>query len=194
MNVCFLFGINGVGKSTLARRVAAAIPRSTHMSASETLRDAFGGITRAELERIDPARKRMTMRAAMAEAFRAHRDAALVLCDAHLVVPIRSAGEVRHEHMEGYACFMKHACYVTAPLNRIRAQRISDAAETGRIRHVCPEAMAQDERINAAAFKELFGGRKDAHVIVNDGNPDDAARKILRILSGPESAFAASHP
>lgn len=180
-NVCFLFGINGVGKSSLARAMAAAIPGLGIVSASEMLRAALGGVSREQLERLDPSEKEIAKRTATLHAFHSHRAAPLIVCDMHLIVPIRSMSSLRHERMwhPAYDAHAATLCYVTAPFDRIKERRRRDLDSGERIRSLCPVEIIQDEDINKSAFRELFGHHDNAFEIVNDGPIHEIAQAIL---------------
>jgi adenylate kinase len=152
-------GVNGVGKSTLASDVATAFPDALRLNGSAELRRLFGGVSREELERLDPAQKLGRRAAHFLELFRrATADHKLVLMDTHLLVPIRSDDSVRYENTwhDGYSAFVAGAFMLTADPRDISAWRALDQERTGRTRDLAAENIAIDQELNVAEFRTLI--------------------------------------
>ena len=182
MNVCFLFGINGVGKSTIAEAIKKLVPECMHVSASLVLREVFGSVTREDLERMDPASKHRMLRTGLVAALGGAADAPLVVCDTHLVVPIRKGqAPVVYEEMwdEAFMAFGRAFCNVVSTGELILYRRQHDEATTGRRRNVCPSDIEADAERNAAAFRGLFAGNARAFAVRNEGNVQNVARMVL---------------
>ena len=185
-NVCFLFGINGVGKSTLARAVAAAVPGASLVSSSETLRNALGGMTREELELADPKVKQEMLRKSLLRAFEERKHSSVIFCDKHLLVPIRTEGSLRYECMwdDSYDDHARSLCYVTAPQESIAERRQRDIISGERVRRCSSiDEITLDENMNHEAFTGLFGGRSEAFKIINDGSLDTGVQALLSRLA-----------
>lgn len=185
-NVCFLFGINGVGKSTLAEALSKRLSGSIVLSASSVLRRALGGLTRAELEALQPEEKGAALRHALIEAFRAHARAPTLICDTHLAVPIRRGHPVRYERMwdAAYEPFAIAFIFVTAPPAVILRRRREDAGSGARLRDLDAEAIEADARVNFEEFQCRFGGRPETRHLHNEGHPEDVAARLMDIVSG----------
>lgn len=183
-NVCFLFGINGVGKSTLADALHARLPGSAVVSGSSALRQALGGLTRAALEALGPAEKQEALRRALIDAFHERRSAATIICDTHLIVPIRREGTVRYERMweEAYEPFVSRLVLVTATAADILRRRQADARSGIRSRDTDPAAIEADARVNAEEFDRHFKGRPEARLVFNEGPVDKVAASLARQL------------
>jgi thymidylate kinase len=183
-NVCFLFGINGVGKSTLASAIAARLPDTTVISSSVLLRAALGGVTRAWLEQADPLVKQAMLHKAMTEAFHRHATAPLVICDMHLTVQIAADDHWRYEHMWSPTLvpFTKAAFCVTAPLSQVIARRHADLA-TGRQRSICAQAAAEHDQLEQEDFRQHFRPGPRACIINNERPIGDVADDIMQRLA-----------
>jgi adenylate kinase len=179
-NVCFLFGINGVGKSTLAREIATQHPGTTVISSSELLRTAFGGVTRECLEQADPLAKQAALHGALAEAFHRHAAAPLVICDMHLTVQLGAADRWHYEHMwsPSLAPFAAAFFCVTAPMAQVIARRSADLAN-GRKRSLCPRAAIEHDHVEREDFRRYFRHEATARVVNNSRPVDVVAAEIL---------------
>jgi len=181
-NVLFLFGVNGVGKSTLAAAIAAQVAGSKTVSGSVALREAFGGVSREELERMDTERKRLALRDALLDSFTRYADAPLVICDTHLIVPVRDACGVQYEQMwdEAYVPYGAAFCNVTAPIEDIVARRREDVVRSGRVRLTDSDTVRADVDRNDAVFGEIFGAQCGSLRIRNVGDAYSVAAFIVR--------------
>jgi len=185
-NVCFLFGINGVGKSALARGIAAAIPGASLVSSSETLRNALGGMTREALELADPQIKQEMLRKSLLRAFEERKHASVILCDKHLLVPIRSESSLRYECMwdEAYDEHAHCLCYVTAPQESIAERRRRDIISGERVRRsLSIDEIIHDEKMNHEAFSGLFSHRSDAFELNNGAALENGVHALLSRLA-----------
>jgi adenylate kinase len=182
-NVCFLFGINGVGKTTLAGEISAAIPGTVVINGSEKLRQALGGLTRAQLEGLQPEDKLRAMRVVLLEAFKTFRHAPLVLCDSHLTVPIRKDGVLlRYERMwdSSYERYAKAFVLITAPIERILHRRREDTENGVRTRDADPTAISTDLEVIQQDFLSKFSTHQNAFSVINDGPKNEVAQAIIR--------------
>jgi adenylate kinase len=187
-NVLFLFGINGVGKSTLARSITARRPGSVSIGSSEILRSAFGHVSRKELERANPATKHRALRDALELAFQRHRDAPLIVCDAHLTVVIGDGGGQRYERMWDQSLGRYAAAFVcvTAPLQKVIDRRKADM-KTGRNRNLCPSLAADHAAMELREHLLRFGGSPLARVIANDGSVAAAVKRLEDLITCAKS-------
>ncbi len=180
-NVCFLFGINGVGKSTVAGHVISMVKGSVRLSSSEVLRRAFGDVSRDELERMPAYVKRDALRVALTEAFTAHQRASLVVCEMHLVACIRRNGVVSRERM-WHDSFLRHArayCLISSPKEAVLRRRDHDIRATGRVRSLDSSGIHEDAITNEAEFRQLFSGKENAFIARNNGTVAQTARVIV---------------
>lgn len=153
-----IMGINGVGKSTLVRHVADALPDATAIYASQELRKIFGGATRAELEAMEPEEKLIKKATHLAMIFqRIREERGLAIVDMHLVVPIRSGETLRYENTwsDVYQPYLSGSYMLVAPPPEILARRKADALTTGRERDLSEQNIAQDQNINVQEFLSL---------------------------------------
>ncbi len=180
-NVCFLFGINGVGKSTIAGHSVSMVRGSVRISSSEVLRHAFDGASREEIERISVIAKREVLRSALLRAFALHAQAPLIVCEMHLVVCIRQNGITRRECMwdEAFRPYGRAYFMLNASTDAVLRRRHHDVRMTGRIRSLEPDGIEQDARANHSEFKRLFRQKDRAFVFDNCGDAIQAARSIV---------------
>ncbi|MEY4723353.1 MAG: hypothetical protein RLZZ324_866 [Candidatus Parcubacteria bacterium] len=184
-NVCFLFGINGVGKSALAQAIAASIVGTAVISASDCLRAELGGLSRERLEALDPAVKHEAKRRSLLRMFDACKSARFVLCDSHLVVPIRSDASLRYERMwdDAFAQHAFAAIHVIAPTEIVVQRRKSDAEQGVRTRRVDPREITADARAATAEFAAVFQDHPRAHTVTNIGPIEHVASRIIQAMS-----------
>lgn len=184
-NVCFLYGINGVGKSMLAKRIIEAVPGAVQVSGSDLLRRALGAATREELEHMNSAEKR----AALFDAFRdfcaLERSRPLIVCDTHLTVALRNNGAVTYEYMwdDRYLDYGAVFVNVVASSKTILQRRLNDERQIGRKRCADPAAIEGDIRVNDEAFRVLqavVGSR--GFVLNNCGSAVLASRRLLKAV------------
>jgi adenylate kinase len=185
-NVCFLFGINGVGKTTLVHELSARISGSIIINASEKLREVFGGLTREQLERLAPEEKKNAMGSALLKTFIASGDAPIILCDTHLTVPIRKAGVLlRYERMwnAAFESFAMCFCLITAPSDTVMERRKDDLLNGIRSRDIDPKNIAADAIVIANDFVSHFGSRKNAFTITNIGPIEEVSSRFRQLVT-----------
>ena len=170
-NVLFLFGINGVGKSTMARRLASANHGTVVIGSSAVLRSAFGDVSREQLERTSSQEKHAALRSNLLRIFAMHEQAPLIVCDMHLLVAIRNTDECRYECMwdDAYRRFAKAYWYIRAEHLTVLHRRLNDIESGVRFRRAELSEIAADANANARAFVEIFGKSLLARIIHNDG-------------------------
>ena len=167
-----LIGVNGVGKSTVANALATSIPDATVISGSSVLMEAFGGLTRSQLERLSPEEKMRLMVPAVLDAFERHRSAPAVLFDTHLVVTIRASGRLVLENIwsDAYRPYLRHLLFLMGEPKDIRDRRLRDFELTGRKRDAALEHIMRDQEVNLAVFQELAAHGLPASQIFNEEN------------------------
>jgi len=188
-NVFVLFGINGVGKSTIARALAERVPDSAALSGSELLMRAFRGLDRYQLEILSPEEKMRLLVPAFLQAFEQHASARRIILDTHLVVPIRKSGRLVLENVWSDA-FMPHvgsAFFVSSGPEEILRRRVRDYRATGRQRDADIDHIRRDQEINLRVFEETFASfasSSKTSVIMNEElRLDDTVRLIAGMIA-----------
>lgn len=183
-NVMMLLGINGVGKSTLTKKVRQTVPECAAISGSETLMKAFGGADRVRLEAMSAGEKMRMMEPAFLDAFERCRNAPSAILDTHLVVPIRCGRVELFENIwsDLYAPYIRSAIFVAGDPKQIRERRIRDELETGRKRDTDIRNIRVDQAMNLRAFDDLASSIR-SWVVVNDDLEETARIIISRLLS-----------
>ncbi len=168
-NVIVFFGINGVGKSTLVKKIVDDYPIIKSMSGSEILMKAFGGVNRQQLEIISPEEKLRMIEFACIEAFERYQQAKYCLLDTHLVVPIRKAGTLILENMWSikYLPYIQKAYLMIGDPQEILERRIRDESVIGRKRDLNIANIISDQEINLMVFKELIVPNLDSEIIIS---------------------------
>ena len=168
-NVVVLFGINGVGKSTIASALQRVVAGSVTLSGSELLMRAFKGLDRSQLEVLSPEEKMRMLEPAFLDGFHHHKRAPLVILDTHLVVPIRKDGRFILENVwsEQFAPHVKSVFFVLSKPREILERRIRDAATTGRKRDLDIDHIRRDQEINLSVFEETFSPAGESLLIQN---------------------------
>lgn len=190
-NVVVLLGINGVGKSTIARRLECALPGSVTVSGSAVLMDSFGGVNRQNLERLSAGEKMRVMEPALLEAFERHQAANHIILDTHLVVPIRKSGNLVLENVwsEKYVPYVRQVFFIISDPREIMDRRIRDFESTGRQRDVDLVHISRDQDINRIVFEEIVRPVLQCTVVTNgERGLDRAVGFILQHLAGESKA------
>lgn len=185
-NTLFLFGINGIGKSTISRLICGAVSGSVAVESSAILRSVLGGVKRSELEHMCPERKRSLLHVELASALDRNRKASLIVCDIHLLVPIRTVDTVRYEYMwkNDFNRYALAKCLLTASTEDILARRQRDTETGVRARPAVAEDIERDARLNSVVFSLVFGGDKNAFKFRNEGEPHEVKNLLLDYASG----------
>lgn len=157
-NVVVLFSVNGVGKSVVAKAASSLISGSVCLSGSMILRQAFGGISREDCERLSPEEKMAVMVPAFVQNFSRWSTAPLVFLDTHLVVPIRHGNALVLENVwsDTYLQFIRMAVFLYAAPKEVRHRRLLDQAIQGRVRNTDLNNIHHDQRINREAFQRYI--------------------------------------
>lgn len=169
-NIIAFFGVNGVGKTTIARTVSALFPDTHYISGSGLLMQALGNVTRETLERISPSEKMAILRPAFRSAFDACASARFAVLDSHLVVPIRRNGTVFLETIwwEDHPLYIQRVYIVVAHPKAILERRMKDAQQDTRKRDLDLSHIERDQEINLRIFEEIVRPYCRCQVIHND--------------------------
>jgi len=185
-NVIALFGINGVGKSTIAHALHETIFGSVMLSGSELLMHSFKGLNREQLEMLSPEEKMRMLESAFLDAFEQNREAKLIILDTHLVVTIRKNGKLILENVwsERFSPYSNFVFFISSNPMEILQRRMRDSRISGRRRDLDVEHIRVDQTINLSVFEETFSETKKSHVIPNEeSHMEDTVTSIRRAIS-----------
>lgn len=187
--VYMLTGINGIGKSTIVDAIASDHPEIIPLHASHELSKLFNGVSREEMEALDPTEKLARMVIHFTSIFeQITNEGGAVLLDTHLLVPIRSEQGVRYENIwsDDYTPYASSMVMLTANPTDVRDWRLADERATGRKRSVKIDDIAADQLANTSAFHALKASGSlpsTAQVIENtDGYIEDTRQSIEDIF------------
>ena len=184
-NVVMLVGINGVGKSMLAKMLHDSLSDSFLIAASEVLMQLFGGVSRDILERLSPDEKMRMMEPAFIELFEHNKLSRFILFDTHLIVPIRKEGTIVFENIwsSKYLPYINRAYFITSNAQDILNRRVSDYQKTGRKRDIDLDNIKRDQHVNLCVFEEIICSAVTSKIVTNkDGNPQYAFSVIKNEL------------
>lgn len=186
-NLFVLFGVNGVGKSTIASNLGALKTDSVTLSGSELLMDAFRGLNRFQLEGLSPEEKMHMLEPAFLEAFQRNNGKRFVILDTHLVVTIRKSGKLVLENVwsERFIPLTAHVFFVSSDPLEILQRRIRDSEISGRKRDLNMEHVRRDQEINLSVFEETFATTAIPSTIVTneESRLSEVVESIARILA-----------
>jgi adenylate kinase len=186
-NLIVLFGVNGVGKSTIANRLGALMVNSVALSGSELLMSAFKGLDRLQLEVLSPEEKMRMLEPAFLEAFQRSDGEQFVILDTHLVVPIRKNGKLVLENVwsEQFMPYMAHVFYISSDPSEILQRRIRDSEISGRNRDLNIEHIRRDQEINVSVFEETFIATTMSSAVVTneESRLNEVVESIIRIIT-----------
>lgn len=186
--VYILTGVNGIGKSTIVDAIAANRPEMVALHASFELRQLFNGISREELETLKPEEKLAKMVTHFTTQFEnALAEEKTVLLDTHLLVPIRKDRSVVYEDIwsDAYTPYTSSMVMLSAEPSDIRAWRLRDEAETGRMRNSEVTDITSDQNQNLARFESLLSGGSipaQSQVVKNSHGSIDETRKDIEAI------------
>ncbi|MDO8579364.1 MAG: AAA family ATPase [bacterium] len=171
-NIVAFFGVNGVGKTTIAHAISALSSEVRYISGSGLLMKAFGDVTRETLERISHSEKMRIMEPTFQAAFEICSGARFAVLDSHLVVPIRRDGTVLLENIwsQNYTPYIERAYMIIAPPKEILERRVKDAEQDGRKRDIDISHIERDQETNIRIFEEVVQPICYSQVIHNGSN------------------------
>lgn len=169
-NVIAIYGINGVGKTTVTRLLNEETPGSIAVYASRILREALYCVTREHLELIPAENKMQVMASALRGVFNSQRDKSAIFLDHHLLLAIRRQGSVVYELLweQWYLAYLRCAVFLTADAEHILHRRIFDASIRGRKRDLDLMHIREDEALNLSALYTHVYPSVPTYVIRND--------------------------
>lgn len=186
--VYMLMGVNGIGKSTIVDKIAAANPEVTPMYASKELSNIFGGISRENMELLRPEDKLAKMVLHFTQRFDdvLSKEGAVIL-DTHLLVPIRKGFSVLYEDIwsDIYTPYVSAAVMLSAEPSSIRAWRLRDEIDTGRKRNTSVDDILSDQEQNIARFKSLQANGSflgPSEIVTNEHGRLDEARLAIESI------------
>ena len=157
--VYMLTGINGVGKTTLADQLAAELPNTAAIHASQELRNLFGGISREQQERMKLEDRLAEMVMHFTVLFdRGLNDNDNIIFDTQLLIPTSGEQGVYYESAwsDEYTKYLGQATMLTAHPRDIRTWRERDEKLTGRKRSLSEEDIEQHQNMNMHEFTDLL--------------------------------------
>lgn len=185
-NIIVLFGVNGVGKSSVSRLLCEEIGDSVTLSGSELLIRSFKGLGRDQLELLSPEEKMRMLEPAFLGAFQRSRHATRIILDTHLVVPIRKNGRLVLENVwpGAFTPCVERAFLLVSDPKEILQRRKRDADQTGRVRELDAEHIRTDQEINSSVFAETFTAAGVPHVVHNaESRMKETVTSILLCLA-----------
>lgn len=157
--IIWFFGINGVGKSSLIRKILEQSDGLKTQAIFQTLMDVIGVSSRSELEKIEAVVKYELLEKALLKKVMIF-DSSLeyVLIDCHLMVPIRKNGLVYYECMwsNKFINFSHSVYMLTADPYEILRRRTIDKDLSGRERDLNLENIHRDQETNKIMLNSLL--------------------------------------
>jgi adenylate kinase len=152
-----LTGVNCVGKSTLARELAAEFPGTTAVHASEELREYFGNIDRDTQDRISVDEHRAGIASHLVSVIKERLASYVhVIYDTQLVALKPGPGlQFEYTWSDEYSPYISKAFMLAARPSDILRWRKEDALSGGRERIVDEDAIGRHQDTNLSAWREL---------------------------------------
>lgn len=180
--VC-VFGVNGVGKSSVLQVVSGMHAGSMVMRGSAILKEALGLASYEALEAMAAEEKKQALIDGM-ETLLANAEQDIVLVDTHLVVPIRKQGKLIVEDMwdEKLCQLFQGFVYISAYPDMIAERRRLESERSLRFLNSSPEICAEDLQLNALRWDEVSPKISRKKVIVNDQSVVATAAKVSKFI------------
>jgi len=182
--VLCVFGVNGVGKTTLLEAMAQAhAPSITVIRGSTILKEALGVASYDALERTPPAEKKQALLQGI-QGVTEKPPSPITVVDMHLVVPIRQANGLTVEDMwdDCLAECIHGFLYITAPANTVAERRTLDPDRILRAQRATPQICVEDLQLSAMRWDALAEKMRKRRVIVNDQTIAIGAQKIWEFI------------
>lgn len=175
-----LVGINGVGKSVISKKLQEDRGDAVVISASNILKNTFGGMTYAELEKVSPEEKFKKLELITIRLF-TKNSANTIILDTHLVACNRLNENVTFENMwsDKYIPFIRNLFLIRVNPEEILRRRKIDEMRTGRIRDTNLDNIIADQQRNQEEY-EILASRNvvDCAVIDNSRELSEAVNEI----------------
>lgn len=180
--VC-VFGVSGVGKSALLEAVLEMHPNTIVAHGTTIVKEALSVASYEALE-LTPAHIKKQANIEGIAAVIESTASLITIVDTHLVVPIRTSGELVVEDMwdEAMLRLFQGFVFITAYPSVVAERRRMNSARPLRVMNAVPQLCAEDLYLNAARWDELSAKMANKKVIVNDQSVLIGARKILRFI------------
>jgi adenylate kinase len=178
-----VFGVNGVGKSTILERVRQRAPGIEVHSGSMLLKQALGCDSYNDLERLRAEQKKSALVRGIGAVVTANSGITR-LVDTHLVACFDGdGGECAVEDMwdETYLG-ADGLIYVTATQKLVQARRAHDNATGARRRNDDGQRVAHDLSCNDAKWEVVSAQAERVLTVVNTGTVEDAASQLLEFV------------
>ena len=180
--VC-VFGVNGVGKSSLLRLVSEEMSDTVVYRGSALLKESLSIASYEGLEAMNSARKKRCLIESM-ESVVSTRSCGVVFVDTHLVVPLRKNGALLIEDMwdeKLLDIFDGFVCVIASP-DMVSCRRKVDGERTIRSANSSVSICAEDLRLTAEKWDGISSSMKKKRVIVNDQSIRVGAGKIAEFI------------
>lgn len=180
--VC-VFGVNGAGKSALLEAVLEMHPNMIVVRGSTVLKETLGVASYEALESTPATVKKRAIIEGIAAVIESTASL-ITIVDTHLVVPIRTSGELVIEDMwdDAMPRIFRGFVYVNAHPSVIAERRRMDGERLLRVMNSVPQLCAEDLQLNAVRWDELSAKMANKMVVMNDQSVLVGARKILRFI------------
>lgn len=180
--VC-VFGVSGVGKSTLLEAALEMHPSAVVLHGTTIVKEALG-IASYEVLELTPAQiKKQANIDGIAAAIESSASL-ITIVDTHLVVPIRTSGKLVVEDMWDETMprlFQGFVLITSCPLIVAERRRMNSARHL-RVMSAVPQFCTEDLQLNAERWDKLSAKMANKKVIVNDQSVLVGARKILHFI------------
>lgn len=184
-----IFGVNGVGKSSLLQATIGVCSEPTIIvHGSAILKESLGIASYEALESLSARAKKRALIDGMA-ALVATSPGTITIVDTHLVVPIRKSGQLTVEDMwdDSMQEFFQGFAYITAHPRTITERRRMDGGRSLRVTNAIPHVCAEDLRLNETRWDELSTRMANRRVVVNDQTVLAGAKKISDFIESLRS-------
>lgn len=182
-NVLWIAGVNGVGKSTLGRHLREFWKEPLIITCSGILMEAFRVTERESLALFSEKEKITTLEKVARTTFEENQEAAMIIFDTHLVVPIRVGAIQRLEYQwfQSHVPFIRMALLIIAEPEFILSRRMNDYETTGRRRDFDVDNISRDQSLNTEAFQRLVAPSVNSMILdTTITEPEILARTITQ--------------
>ena len=179
-----VFGVNGVGKTTLLDAVSGLLTEPITMARGSTiLKETLNVASYEALESMSAAEKKQALMEGMASLVM-NAATAVTIVDTHLVVPIRASGRMTAEDMwdDRMLEIFQGFVYISAAAPLVAERRRADTGRSLRAAAAIPQLCAEDLRLNESRWDDISARINRKKVVMNDQTVLVGATKLAGFL------------
>lgn len=180
-----VFGVNGVGKSTLLGALSGMCPNVIVVRGSTILKEALNVASYEALELMSADIKKQTIIDGMAFLVK-NTTSLITIVDAHLVISIRKSDKLVIEDMwdDRMLHIFQGFVYINARPSAVVERRQMDNGRFLRVMSASPQMCTEDLQVNSLRWDELSVKMPNKKVVMNDQSVEFGAMKIFQFIKG----------